>query len=112
MARLPAIPTGPDVVTPDTPTLRVGAEPLDSFPTVEHANPMLSLNATRESGEVERFDARATSAVSSETDYVVVGEDPGSKADDAEEHGVETLDEEAFLALIEERGVELPGEHG
>ena len=57
---------------------------------------------------VEDAGARATSSVSGETDYVVVGEDPGSKADDAEELGVETLDEGRFLELLRDRGVEVP----
>jgi DNA ligase (NAD+) len=43
----------------------------------------------------------ATSSVSAHTDYLVVGADPGQrKRSDAEAHGVETIDEEAFLKLI------------
>jgi len=56
---------------------------------------------------VEANGARATSSVSGETDYVVVGEDPGSKLDQARERGVNTLDEDAFLALLAEKGVEI-----
>jgi DNA ligase (NAD+) len=41
-----------------------------------------------------------TGTVSKKTDYVVVGEDPGSKADDAKRLGVTVLDEGEFLALI------------
>jgi DNA ligase (NAD+) len=41
-----------------------------------------------------------TSSVSKKTDYVVVGESPGSKADDARRLGVTLLDEGAFLALV------------
>lgn len=33
----------PDLITPDSPTQRVGAEPLDSFVSVQHPRPMLSL---------------------------------------------------------------------
>jgi len=33
----------PNLVTPDSPTQRVGAEPLDSFVSVQHPRPMLSL---------------------------------------------------------------------
>lgn len=39
-------------------------------------------------------------SVSKKTDYVVVGEAPGSKAEDAVKLGVPTLSEEAFLRMI------------
>jgi len=56
---------------------------------------------------VERAGGSATSSVSGNTDYLVVGENPGQrKRDDADEHGVETLDEEGFVALLDARGVE------
>jgi DNA ligase (NAD+) len=48
---------------------------------------------------IVRLGGRVTGSVSKKTDYVVIGEDPGSKADDAKRLGVNTLDEEAFLAL-------------
>jgi DNA ligase (NAD+) len=46
-----------------------------------------------------RLGGRVTGSVSKKTDYVVVGEDAGSKADDARRLGVPILDEEAFLKL-------------
>jgi DNA ligase (NAD+) len=49
---------------------------------------------------VLRLGGRVTGSVSRKTDYVVVGEDPGSKADDARRLGVTILDEPAFLALV------------
>jgi DNA ligase (NAD+) len=44
----------------------------------------------------------ATSTVSKKTDYVVAGEDPGSKFDKAKSLGVAILDEEGFLRRIRE----------
>ncbi|PRY11802.1 DNA ligase (NAD+) [Kineococcus rhizosphaerae] len=44
---------------------------------------------------------KASSAVSKKTDFVVVGEAAGSKADKAEQLGVRILDEAGFTALIE-----------
>ena len=49
---------------------------------------------------VESLGARATGSVSKSTDYVVVGEDAGSKADDARKLGVKTLDENGFVELF------------
>jgi len=47
-----------------------------------------------------RLGGRVTGTVSRKTDYVVVGEDPGSKADDAKRLGVTVLDEAQFLELV------------
>jgi DNA ligase (NAD+) len=51
---------------------------------------------------------KASSSVSKKTDYVVVGENPGSKADKAEQLGVPVLDEDAFKRLLED-GPDTPG---
>jgi DNA ligase (NAD+) len=48
---------------------------------------------------VESLGGRVTSSVTRKTDYVVVGEAPGGKADDARRLGVSILDEAAFLDL-------------
>jgi DNA ligase (NAD+) len=49
---------------------------------------------------VLRLGGRITGSVSKKTNYVIVGEDAGSKADDAKRLGVATLDEAAFLKLV------------
>jgi DNA ligase (NAD+) len=59
--------------------------------------PSLTRDAARE--RIERLGGRVTSSVTRKTTYVVVGEAPGSKADDARRLGVRTLDEAAFLQL-------------
>ncbi|HPX39529.1 MAG TPA: NAD-dependent DNA ligase LigA, partial [Candidatus Hydrogenedentes bacterium] len=48
----------PGLVTPDSPTQRVGGQPLDGFKTVEHAVPMLSIDNTYSEGELRAFDDR------------------------------------------------------
>ncbi|MHB1142768.1 MAG: NAD-dependent DNA ligase LigA [Sulfuricaulis sp.] len=50
--------------------------------------------------KLQALGAKVTDSVSKKTDYVVVGEDPGSKADKAEKLGITMLDEKAFLKLI------------
>jgi DNA ligase (NAD+) len=47
---------------------------------------------------------KVSSSVSAQTDYVVVGAEPGSKFAKAKELGVKTLDEEAFEELIRGNG--------
>ncbi|MEJ5377891.1 MAG: NAD-dependent DNA ligase LigA [bacterium] len=48
----------PHWVTPDSPTQRVGAPPLEKFSTVEHAQPMLSLANAFTDQEARDFDER------------------------------------------------------
>jgi DNA ligase (NAD+) len=50
---------------------------------------------------IEARGGRVVSAVSAKTDYVIVGESPGSKRDKALALGVPTLDEAGFRALLE-----------
>jgi len=57
---------------------------------------------------VEALGARVTGSVSKATDYVVVGDEAGSKAESARRLGVATLDEAAFLELLREHGATLP----
>src|SRR6056297_539891 len=45
----------PEYRSPDSPTQRVGAEPIDEFGTVEHTIPLLSLNNAMNTGELRDF---------------------------------------------------------
>ena len=60
-------------------------------------------NFTRDgaSEAITERGGKAASSVSKKTDYVVVGEDPGSKATKAAELGVAILDEAGFIRLLE-----------
>jgi DNA ligase (NAD+) len=68
-------------------------------------------NFTRSDAQqrVEDLGARATSSVSGNTDYLVAGDNPGSKLDDARDRDVTILDEDDFLALLDESGDEGAG---
>ena len=50
--------------------------------------------------EIEKLGARATSSVSSNTDYVVVGEDPGSKLNEAEARKITIINENEFEKIL------------
>lgn len=54
---------------------------------------------------LESAGGRMSSSVSKQTDYVVVGGKPGSKARKAEELGVPVLDEDGLVALLRKKGV-------
>jgi DNA ligase (NAD+) len=48
----------PDLVTPDSPTQRVGGRPAEGFVTVRHAVPMLSLDNAYDEADLRAFDER------------------------------------------------------
>ncbi len=48
----------PDLITPDSPTQRVGAPPLEELIKVPHERPMLSLDSIVDQSEVQAFDQR------------------------------------------------------
>jgi len=50
---------------------------------------------------IESLGGKVTNSLSGKTDYLIVGESPGTKLDKATKLGVKTLDEAAFVALLE-----------
>ncbi|HNQ35396.1 MAG TPA: NAD-dependent DNA ligase LigA [bacterium] len=62
----------PELQRTDSPTLRVGGQPLDGFRTVEHLRPMLSLENGYSEAEVREFDRRLARLLETdEIEYVV-----------------------------------------
>lgn len=64
----------PELITPDSPTQRVGGKPLDAFVSVRHAMPMLSIRTETdtEASGAEAFDARIRKELSlTESDPLV-----------------------------------------
>jgi len=57
----------PSLVTPDSPSQHVGGEPQDELGSVEHPEPMLSLQAAYEKEEVANFDETCREELSLET---------------------------------------------
>ena len=60
----------PDLVTPDSPSQRVGAIPLDAFSTIEHSVPMLSLANAFDESEMAAFDKRVRERLDLDADTV------------------------------------------
>jgi DNA ligase (NAD+) len=52
----------PDLVTPDSPTQRVAGRPIEGFDTVQHVEPMLSLDNAYTEDELRAFDERVRKA--------------------------------------------------
>ena len=63
----------PELITPDSPTQRVGAQPSNVFDAVEHTLPMLSLANAMNETEVLDFDSRVKRLLETDgdIDYVV-----------------------------------------
>jgi DNA ligase (NAD+) len=62
----------PDLVTPDSPTQRVGGQPVEGFATVTHRIPMLSIDNTYNADELREFDKRVRKGLRGEpVQYVV-----------------------------------------
>jgi DNA ligase (NAD+) len=62
----------PDVVTADSPTGRVGGQPIEGFRTVRHREPMLSIDNTYSADDLREFDRRVRKLLGGEpVTYVV-----------------------------------------
>ena len=59
-------------VSPDSPTQRVGGQPLEGFETVAHAVPMLSVDNTYDADQLRAFGARVAKALGGEEPQYVV----------------------------------------
>jgi DNA ligase (NAD+) len=62
----------PALITPDSPTQRVGGKPIDGFKTVEHAVRMMSIDNTYNEDDVRAFDERVRKALDGQTPRYVM----------------------------------------
>jgi DNA ligase (NAD+) len=69
--------------------------------TVVLTGTMPNLTRPEATSRIEAAGGKVTGSVSKKTDFVVAGEDPGSKLTKAQELGTEVLDEDGLLALLE-----------
>ena len=64
----------PELLTPDSPTQRVGAAPLEKFETVRHRQPMISLENAFSEAEAREFDERLKRFLRTDEDFHYVME--------------------------------------
>lgn len=57
----------PDLITPDSPTQRIGDRPAGGFPAVRHEVPMMSVDNTYSAAELRDYDARIRRGLEGET---------------------------------------------
>jgi DNA ligase (NAD+) len=62
----------PELITPDSPTQRVGGQPIEGFVTVRHRHPMRSIDNTYDAGELREFDRRVRKLLAGEPATYVV----------------------------------------
>ena len=62
----------PELLTSDSPTQRVGGEPIDGFSRITHAQPMLSVDNTYSANDVREFDARVRKALDEQVFHYLV----------------------------------------
>lgn len=94
----------PELVTPESPTHRIGAPPQDKFETVEHVAPMLSLDSSEKADDVRRFDERVRRALGEGVEPVYLLE---PKLDGA---SIELVYEDGVLVRAVTRGDGFRGE--
>ncbi len=56
----------PEVITPDSPTQRVGGKTREGFQKIPHSSPMLSLDNALDEAELRAFDSRVKELLSGE----------------------------------------------
>jgi len=94
----------PDLSSPDSPTLRVGAPPLDKFETVTHSIPMLSLDNGFSDHDILEFDRRIKKNLNTDDEIIYTAE---PKLDGV---AVELVYEDGRLHTASTRGDGMNGE--
>ena len=94
----------PGLITPDSPTQRVGAEPLSEFKTLTHTVPMLSLANAKNKDELIDFDERVIKSLEEKGNLEYMGE---PKLDGL---GVEAVYENGLFSYGSTRGDGMTGE--
>src|SRR5215831_981752 len=92
----------PELITPDSPTQRVGGTPISSFAQVRHLAPMLSLGSSTDTEAVRQFDSRVRRETGRAVTYVLEPKFDGLS--------VELVYEKGLFVRASTRGDRLVGE--
>jgi DNA ligase (NAD+) len=63
----------PELITPDSPTQRVGGAPIDGFTTVEHSRPMMSIDNTYDRDDLQAWHQRVLKGLQKESNLFGAG---------------------------------------
>jgi DNA ligase (NAD+) len=107
ITRLRSLGVNLDVLPADRPVAPSSSSPLVGK-TIVISGALERLDRKTAQAAVEQAGAKASGSVSRKTDLLVAGPRAGSKLAKAQELGIEILDEDAFLALLAEAGIEPP----
>jgi DNA ligase (NAD+) len=78
----------PELITPDSPTQRVGAPPRKEFPNVQHSIPMLSLEDARNEEEIREIYDRIIKLVGRNVEFCIEPKFDGTSLELIYENGV------------------------
>ena len=78
----------PELITPDSPTQRVGAPPRKEFPNVQHSIPMLSLEDVRNEEEIREIYERIIKLVGRNVEFCIEPKFDGTSLELIYENGV------------------------
>ena len=71
---------------------------------------LANFSRSQAEGRIKDAGGAVSGSVSNRTDYLVAGEDAGSKLADAEKHGIPVIDEDEFITLLEHGPPDQPAE--
>lgn len=78
----------PELITPDSPTQRVGAPPRKEFPNIQHSIPMLSLEDARNEEEIREIYERIIKLVGRNVEFCIEPKFDGTSLELIYENGV------------------------
>ena len=81
----------PELITPDSPTQRVGGDPQAQLKSVRHARPMMSIDNTYSEEEIRAFDERVRKTLGETPQYVLEPKIDGASVNLRYEKGVLVL---------------------